>query len=108
MFYLVNSTTDSRKIAKKISDEVIKANLSPCIQIIPNIISSYKWNNSIETSNEYLISIKTVSMNINLIKKIIKANHNYKIPELISYKINIEDEDYKKWYKNNMEIKDMI
>ena len=68
MFYLVNSTTDSKKIAKKISDEVIKANLSPCIQIIPNVLSFYKWNNSIETNNEFLISIKTIDRNINLIE----------------------------------------
>ena len=45
---LIYTTTDSNKIADKIAEILIQDNQSPCVQIIPNIQSTYKWKDKLE------------------------------------------------------------
>ena len=97
MFIVINTTTNKKNIAKAISKRLINMNLSPCISVIPNVESSYIWDNKINNEYEYLVSIKTVDILKNKIVEIIKQIHNYKVPEIISYKINIINKDYKLW-----------
>ena len=66
------------------------------IQIADKIMP-YIWDNKINNEYEYLVSIKTVDILKNKIVEIIKQIHNYKVPEIISYKINIINKDYKLW-----------
>ena len=40
---IIITTTDSDKIANNIAEYLVKDNLSPCVQITPNIQSIYKW-----------------------------------------------------------------
>ena len=101
MYFIVSTTTDNKNVANSISEKVLALNISPCVQIIPNIESYYTWNEKTETSNEYLIQIKTIEQNITLISDIIKDNHNYETPEIISHKINLHSNKYKKWFIAN-------
>ena len=102
MYKIICTTTDSKNIAENISKEVINSKLSPCAQIINNIKSYYIWNNELKNQREYLIQIKTKSSNLDLIKNIILDNHNYDIPEIISYDMNIENDSYKDWFIDNV------
>ena len=97
------TTTDNEKIASAIKDFLLIMKLSPCIQIISNIESSYVWEDKSITSNEFLIKIKTIKKHkIKIIDKI-KEIHNFDIPEIISYDISIECQKYEKWLQQNME-----
>ena len=40
---IIITTTDSNKTANVIAEYLVKDNLSPCVQIVPNINSVYKW-----------------------------------------------------------------
>ena len=106
MYFIISTTTDDKNVANSISEKVLVLNLSPCIQIIPNIQSLYTWNNKTETSNEYLIQIKTIEKNIASIVNIVKDNHNYEVPEIISHKINLHSDKYKKWFIANSKRKE--
>tara|TARA_Y100000590_G_C15242348_1_gene834293 strand:+ start:33 stop:344 length:312 start_codon:yes stop_codon:yes gene_type:complete len=101
MLYIIETTTDDINVANIISESILKKKLSPCIQIINNIQSYYIWDNARIKSNEILIKIKAKKLYIKDIISIIKKEHNYDNPELISYKFNIESSDYKRWFKEN-------
>ena len=45
---LIYTTTDSNKIADKIAEMLVQENQSVCVQIIPNILSTYKWKDKLE------------------------------------------------------------
>ncbi len=51
---------------------------------------------------QYKIDIKTSSIYIEEIIEIIKNNHNYEIPEIVSLEIKILDNNYKKWFESNI------
>ena len=95
---IIQTTTDSTKTAESISEILVKNNLSPCVQIIPNIKSVYRWKNKLEHSSEILLLIKTIPENVQKCKNIILKHHNYDVPELIVMDGYILEDDYQAWF----------
>ena len=95
---IIQTTTDSIKIAELISELLVKNNISPCVQIISNVKSVYRWKNILEQSSEKLLLIKTIPEKIQQCKDIILKHHNYDIPELIVLDCDIIEDDYEAWF----------
>ena len=95
---IIQTTTDSTKTAESISEILVKNNLSPCVQIIPNIKSVYQWKDKVEHSSEILLLIKTIPENVQKCKNIILKHHNYDVPELIVMDGYILEDDYQTWF----------
>ena len=104
MMRIVETTTDQVKIAENITSLIISSQLSPCVQITDKIKSSYIWKGEIVNSEEYVIKIKTIEKNIEKISSIIKEKSNYDVPEVTSYDLRIEDEEYENWFNEKMKI----
>ena len=95
---IIQTTTDSIKIAESISELLVNNNFSPCVQIISNVKSVYRWKNKLEQSSELLLLIKTIPEKIQQCKDIILKYHNYDIPELIVIDGYILEDDYQAWF----------
>tara|TARA_Y100000996_G_scaffold414999_1_gene407734 strand:+ start:3615 stop:3938 length:324 start_codon:yes stop_codon:yes gene_type:complete len=101
--YITIATTISSKASKeKIIKNILDKQLSPCIQTIKGIESSYIWKNQIKNDFEDLILIKTNNKNKNFVIKEIEDNHPYDIPEIICYNFNILSNKYEKWFSDNI------
>ena len=98
---IIQTTTDSIEIAESISELLVNNNASPCVQIISNVKSVYRWKNKLEQSNEILLLIKTIPEKIQQCKDIILKHHNYDIPELIVLDGDIIEDDYQAWFIEN-------
>ena len=55
------------------------------------------WNNNIETTNEYILLIKSVKSKFKNIEKLILTMHPYEIPEILAIDINHINMKYLKW-----------
>jgi periplasmic divalent cation tolerance protein len=99
---LIFTTTDSKDNAENITKVLINNNLSPCVQIFSNISSFYKWNDEIKNTREFIILIKTLEENLDSCIEIIKKEHNYEIPEIIEVDSNILENNYSKWFNENI------
>ena len=99
------TTTNSNENCESIKNKLLSEKLSPCIQVIKNIKSSYLWEDKIVSDNEMMILIKTEFKNVELIIKEIKSLHLYDTPEILSYDFDILSEKYKKWFDVNIENK---
>ena len=95
---IIQTTTDSIKIAESISEMLVKDNISPCVQIISNVKSLYQWKDKVEHSSEILLLIKTIPENVQKCKNIILKHHNYDTPELFVMDGYILDVDYQAWF----------
>ena len=98
---IIQTTLDSIELVKSISLILVKNNLSPCVQIISNVKSIYKWKGEIEHSNEILLIIKTIPANVQKCKDIILKHHNYHTPELIVMESDVLENDYIDWFIEN-------
>ena len=102
MYYMIVTSTDHINCAEIISKKIIEEKISPCVQIVRNVKSIYHWKNKIVNSNEMIINIKTHKKYIEKIANVIMKNHNYDVPEIISFKININNKRYQNWFDNNI------
>ena len=98
------TTTNSKEDSRRIKKNILSKNLSPCIQIINNIESSYYWNGKINLDKEIMILIKADRRNEQLIINVIKSVHSYDIPDIISIDFTILSDKYEKWFNENTKI----
>ncbi len=101
-FIIIFITVPTKKEAKKISDELLKEKLAACVNIIKEVNSSFWWKNKIETSNEFLLTVKTQSKFFDDIVKVVKSLHSYEVPEIIAMPIVDANKDYLEWIKNSL------
>jgi periplasmic divalent cation tolerance protein len=97
-YIIIITATNSKSNAKLIANSLVEEKLAACVQIIPEIKSTFKWRGSIAEEREILVLIKTIDTLKDDIKIKIKKNHNYETPEIISFPFNILTNDYKKWF----------
>jgi len=95
---VILTTISNLEEAKSLSRKMVENDLSPCIQLIPQITSIYKWKEKIYDESETLVLIKVLKNNELKVKQFIEENHSYKIPEIISINANILNENYSKWF----------
>lgn len=101
MYYVVLVTVDKKTTAEKITEILLKNKLAACINIIPNIKSLYFWEGKLCGDKEVLMVIKSRRENFGRLSKEIKANHPYKVPEIIALPIIKGNKEYLDWVKKN-------
>ena len=94
---LVCTSVNDIKAARNIANELLTKKYSPCINIFSNNESIYVWNSDIETTNEYILFIKSVKSKFKDIEKLILAIHPYEIPEILAIDINHINMKYLEW-----------
>tara|TARA_Y100000816_G_scaffold956_1_gene530 strand:+ start:386 stop:664 length:279 start_codon:yes stop_codon:yes gene_type:complete len=85
------------KAARDMANKLLTKKYSPCINIFSNNESIYVWNSDIETTNEYILFIKSVKSKFKDIEKLILAMHPYEIPEILAIDINHINMKYLEW-----------
>lgn len=93
----VITTTADRKEADAIAEEILKQRLAACVQIGGPIDSSYWWNSRIETSREFVLTIKTRRDLFPRLEAAILALHSYEQPEILAVAAVEVTPGYLKW-----------
>jgi periplasmic divalent cation tolerance protein len=99
-FIIIETTFSKISKAKKLAKILLEKKLTACVQFIP-INSMYIWQEKIQNAKEILVAIKTKEEFFPEIAAIIKSNHEYELPEVISKKITAAEE-YSKWLMVNL------
>ena len=94
---IVLSTAGSKDEARRIAQSLVESRLAACVNIVPKVESVYRWENNVESSDEYLLLIKTTSSAFEEVRDAIKKLHSYDLPECISIEIGDAEEGYLKW-----------
>jgi periplasmic divalent cation tolerance protein len=76
---------------------LVERELAACVQILPPVVSIYRWQGAIERANEVLILIKTTRAAYPLLETTIKENHPYQTPEIVALPVEAGLNDYLNW-----------
>lgn len=93
----VITTTAERSEANAIAEALLKQRLAACVQIGGPIDSSYWWNGRIETSREFVLTIKTRRDLFPRLEAAILALHSYEQPEILAVAAVEVTPGYLKW-----------
>jgi periplasmic divalent cation tolerance protein len=93
----ITTTTGKRQDADQIAAELVSRRLAGCVQVFGPIVSTFRWQGRIETTEEWMCIIKTGRSQLDAIQKAFKEFHPYEVPELIATPIVAGGEAYLKW-----------
>jgi periplasmic divalent cation tolerance protein len=79
---LVCVTCPDLDAAKAIASEVVARRLAACANIIPGVVSLYRWKGEVNEDTEVLVQIKTREEFIESLFTVIVAKHPYDQPAI--------------------------
>jgi periplasmic divalent cation tolerance protein len=100
---IVLSTCGSEEEAEKIAQHLVENRLAACVNVIPQVRSIYRWQEKVESAQEWLLLAKTTAEKFTLIRDAIGALHSYELPECISIAIDGGSAPYLRWIEENVE-----
>ena len=93
-------TVGSEGEATKISSILVERGLAACVNIIPGVRSIFRWEGNITEEQEFLLLAKTVNKAFDQLTSAVKANHSYRVPEVIALPIHHGSEEYLTWIRD--------
>ncbi|MEW2068066.1 divalent-cation tolerance protein CutA [Streptomyces sp. NPDC007346] len=80
----VMTTTDSEEKAHELAQGAVEARLAACVQISAPVTSVYRWQNAIESSEEWQVLFKTAAERYEELERYLQEAHDYDTPEIIA------------------------
>lgn len=94
---VVLTTASSKEEAHKIGRTLVERLLAACVNVVPQVISIYRWEGEIEEAEEWLLVVKTTRGAFERVREAIKELHSYDAPECISISIDEGSVEYLGW-----------
>lgn len=81
---LAHCSCPDARIAARIAQTLVAERLAACVQVIPGVQSTYRWQGAVRTDGEVLLLIKTTRERLAGLKARLPALHPYETPELLA------------------------
>ena len=94
---IVLSTAGSEEEAQKIARHLVEHQLAACVNIVPQIESIYRWQGKVESSQEWLLLIKTTAERFPAVRDALLQLHSYELPECIAIGVEDGSAEYLEW-----------
>jgi periplasmic divalent cation tolerance protein len=94
---VVLTTVEKLEDGERLAGLLIERELAACVQILPPMISIYRWQGAVERASEVLLLIKTTCSAYPRLETTIKENHPYQTPEIIALPVEAGSGDYLSW-----------
>lgn len=94
---VVYTTFPTEKDAQKAGAELVAEKLAACVNILPGIVSIYRWEDAIESGNETAMLVKTRKALESQVLEALAAKHPYSVPALIVFEPRHVAASYLEW-----------
>lgn len=93
------ATAPDRDVAGRIAQALVRERHAACVNIIPGMTSVYRWNDEVETADEFVLIVKTTGAGAQSAKDLIRQLHPYETPAVIAFAAleNGTDAAYAAW-----------
>ena len=76
--------------------------LAACVNVLPGVRSFYHWKGEIESSQEFLLLVKTSRDLFPALRTEIERLHPYELPEVIALPVVAGSDNYLTWLQANL------
>ena len=87
--------------AQGIAEALVGEQLAACVNRLPGISSTYRWQGAITTEREELLLIKTTARRFEGLKSRLLKLHPYEWPELIAIPVERGHDAYLDWVRTD-------
>ena len=93
----VYTTYPSVVEAEQAGRAIVERRLAACVNILPGMISHYRWQGAIERAEETVMIIKTRASLAEPVRAAVKELHSYSTPAFLVIPIESVDDTYLEW-----------
>lgn len=98
---VVYCTCPDQTVAERIAETVVCERLAACANIVPGLISIYRWQGQVRRDVELLLIMKTRGVVYSLLETRIRELHPYEVPEIVALPIQAGSVEYLGWLAEN-------
>ena len=81
------STCPDAETAARIARALVPERLAACVNRLPGVTSTYRWQGEIHEDAEVLLVIKTTRERFDALRDRLAELHPYEVPELVAFEI---------------------
>lgn len=90
-------TVGSEEEGARIGRTLVEERLVACANLVPGVVSTYRWQGHIEQATETLLVLKTRQELVPQIVTRVRALHSYTVPEVIALPVVGGNPAYLQW-----------
>lgn len=94
---VVYTTCGNITEAEAIARSLIENRRAACVNVIPGLLSYYRWQGKVENDTELLVMIKTERGLVDEVRRTLETLHSYDLPEMIVVPIIAGSANYLEW-----------
>jgi periplasmic divalent cation tolerance protein len=81
---VVLCTAPNRDVARTLARVVVEERLAACVQLVPGVVSVYRWAGEVQEDDEVLMVLKTAADRRAALEARLLALHPYEVPEVVA------------------------
>jgi len=94
---IVLCTVPDPACAERIATALVEERLAACVNALPGVSSTYRWEGKVERANEVLLVMKCTADRYPALQARILALHPYTLPEVIALEVTDGSAPYLDW-----------
>jgi len=94
---LVLTTVPTPETGEQIARALIEAGMAACVNVLPPMVSIYRWRGDLQRDTECQVIIKTVRARVDAVHARVGALHPYDLPEFLVLPVEGGDPAYLAW-----------
>ena len=99
---VVLSTCADEEEATRIARLLVDEKLAACVNVVPGVRSFYRWKGAVDSSQEFLLVIKSQRGLFDSLREAIEKAHSYEVPEVVALPIVDGAPNYLNWLESNL------
>lgn len=99
---LCYSTCPDASSAQRIAQTLVGEQLAACVNQLPGVRSTYRWQGSVTSDDEVLLLIKTTRGQLEPLRRRLLQLHPYELPELIAVPVHNGHTAYLDWVRQSV------
>ena len=94
---IVMTTVGADTDATAFASTLVEERLAACVNILPGMISVYRWKGGVSRDPEQQLLIKTSADRLDPLRARLEALHPYEVPEILVLAVADGGADYLSW-----------
>ena len=99
---VVLTTCAAEADAERMARALVDGRLAACVSVVPGVRSFYHWKGATESTQEFLLIVKTSRDLFGALRAEMERIHPYEVPELLALPVVAGAENYLSWLQSNL------
>ena len=92
-------TAPDGEVADSLARAVVGEGLAACVNVVPGVVSIFRWQGEVMRDTEVLMVIKTTDGNVEPLRARVVELHPYEVPEVLVLTVDAGHEPYLDWVR---------